>query len=165
MKNGQSSVQFTYERRYTLRHPKFRLSKNVEYLDAAKLSKGSHTIELGKFEGCNCDCAVTAKISNGMIKRIDYPKCEDATKIPPKLAKKLRAARKKLTTRSQTKWEDIPVRELTRSAAARARVVVVVTTSGDCYEVCIDPGTGLQTCWICCPGWCIGPSDPHVAIF
>src|SRR4029450_4590980 len=88
MKNGQSSVQFTYERRYTLRHPKFRLSKNVEYLDAAKLSKGSHTIELGKFEGCNCDCAVTAKISNGMIKRIDYPKCEDATKIPPKLAKK-----------------------------------------------------------------------------
>ena len=166
MKKDRPSVQFTYERKYTLRLPKFRLFKNVEYLNTAKLSKGSHTIELGKFEGCNnCDCAVTAKISNGMIKGIDYPKCENETKIPPKLARKIQAARKKLTKHGQTKWEDIPVQELSRSSATRARIVVVVTTSGDCYEVCIDPGTGLQTCWICCPGWCIGPSDPHVAMF
>jgi hypothetical protein len=165
MKRGRPSVQFTYERTYTLRHPKFRLLKNIEYLDTAKLSKGSHTIELGKFEGCHCDCAVTAKISNGMIKGIEYPQCETATKIPPRLDRKLRAARKQLAKYGQAKWEDIPVRELTRSSAARARIIVVVTTSGDCYEVCIDPGTGLQTCWICCPGWCIGPSDPHVAIF
>src|SRR5258705_6423567 len=129
MKNGRASVQFTYERTYTLRDPKFRLFKNVEYLDTGKLSKGSHTIELGNFEGCNCDCAVTAKISNGMIKGIDYPKCENATKIPPKLAGKLRAARKKLTKHRQSKWEDIPVQELTRSSAARARIVVVVTTT------------------------------------
>jgi hypothetical protein len=164
MKKDRTSVQFTLERTYILRHPKFKLFKNVEYLDAAKLSRGSHTIELGKFEGCHCDCAVTARISNGMIKGINYPKCENATKIPPKLAKKLQAARKKLRKKGQPKWKDIPVRGLTGSSAARARIIVVVTTSGDCYEVCIDPGTGLQTCWICCPGWCIGPSDPHVAI-
>lgn len=165
MKKGRSSVQFKSERTYIIRNPKFRLFKNVEYLDAARLSKGSHTIELGKFEGCNCDCAVTAKISNGMIKGINYPKCENATKLKPKLARKLQAARKALTKRGQSKWEDIPVQELARSSAARARIIVVVVTSGDCYEVCIDPGTGLQTCWICCPGWCIGPSDPHLAIF
>jgi hypothetical protein len=164
MKNG-SSIQFKYERTYTLRQPKFRLFKTVEYLDADKLGKGSHTIELGKFESCNCDCAVTARISNGMITGINYPKCENETKIPPRLGKKIEAARRQLKKRSRVKWKNIPVRELTRSAAARTRVVVVVTTSGDCYEVCIDPGTGLQTCWICCPGWCIGPSDPHVAIF
>jgi hypothetical protein len=100
-----------------------------------------------------------------MIKGIEYPKCENATKIAPRLARKLQAARKALAKGGQAKWEDIPVHELARSSAARARIIVVVTTSGDCYEVCIDPGTGLQTCWICCPGWCIGPSDPHVAIF
>ena len=165
MRNDQSSIQLKYERTYTLRHPKFKLLQNVQYLDAAKLSKGSHTIELGTFEGCECGCAVTAKISNGMIKRFNYPKCEHATKMPPKLARKLKAAGKRLSRKAGSKWQDIPVKELTRSAAARAGIVVVVTTSGDCYEVCIDPGTGLQTCWICCPGWCIGPSDPHVAIY
>jgi hypothetical protein len=165
MKKDKDFIQFKYERTYTLRHPKFKLFQNVQYLDAAKLSKGSHTIELGKFEGGSCDCAVTAKISNGVIKGFNYPQCENAKKIPPKLEKKLQPARKKLSKNGPPKWKDIPVQELTSSSAARARIVVVVTTSGDCYEVCIDPGTGLQTCWICCPGWCIGPSDPHVAIF
>jgi hypothetical protein len=164
MAKGRSFVQFTYERTYTLRHPRFTLLKNVEYLDTAKLSKGSHTIEVGKFEGCTCDCVVMAKIRNGMITGLDHPKCENAMTIPPKFARKFQAARKKL---AQRKWEDIPVHELTRSRAARAHIVVVITGSDDCYEVCIDPGTGLQTCWICCPdlGWCIGPSDPHLAIF
>jgi hypothetical protein len=84
MKKDRDSIQFKYERTYTLRHPKFKLFQNVQYLDAAKLSKGSHTIELGKFEGGNCDCAVTAKISNGVIKGFNYPQCENAKKIPPK---------------------------------------------------------------------------------
>jgi hypothetical protein len=161
---ARSSVQFTYERTYTLRHPKFKLFKNVEYLDAARLSKGSHSIELGKFEGCNCDCVVMGRIRGGMLKGIEYPKCEHATKIPSKLARKFETARKELT-RGGPKWVDIPVQSIARSAAARRGIIVVITTSGDCYEVCIDPGTGLQTCWICCPGWCIGPSEPHAAIF
>ncbi|HEX7174778.1 MAG TPA: hypothetical protein VF240_05800 [Pyrinomonadaceae bacterium] len=165
MKKDRTSVQFTYERTYTLRHPKFNLFKNVAYLDTAKLSRGPHTIELGKFAGCTCDCVVTAKISNGMIKGINFPKCESATTVSPKLAKKFEAARKALRKNGQQKWEDIPVQELTRSSAARARIVVVITTSGDCFEVCIGSGPGTQVCWICCPGWCIGPSDPQVAIF
>jgi len=165
MKRGRSSVQFTYERTYTVSHPKFRLFRNVEFLDTAKLSKGSHTVELGKFEGCHCDCVVTAKISNGMIKGIEYPKCETATKISAKLDKKLKEARKQLAPSAPTKWEDVPVQELTRSAAARARIVIVITTSGDCFELCVGTSTGQQVCWICCPGWCIGPSDPHVAMF
>jgi hypothetical protein len=165
MEKARRSVKFAYERTYTLRHPKFKLFKNVEYLDPERLSKGSHTIELGKFVGFNCEHAVTAKIRNGIIKGISYPKCGGKTKIPPKLAKKLQAARKELAKYGETNWVDIPVEEFARSSAVRARIVVVITTSGDCYEVCIDPGTGLQTCWICCPGWCIGPSDPHVAMF
>jgi len=164
MTKDRASVQFTYERTYTVRHPKFKLFTNVEYLDAAKLSKGTHTIELGKFEGCHCDCVVTATVRNGMITGVNYPKCEKATKIPPKLAKKLEGARKELMKNGQSRWKNIPVKGLTTSAAARRGIVVVVTTDGDCYEVCIDPGTGLQTCWICCPGWCIGPSDPHASL-
>lgn len=163
MKEPRKSVEFTYERTYTVRQPRFKLFKNVEYLDSAKLSKGSHTIELGKFEGCHCDCAVTATIRNGLITGFNYPKCESATRIPPTLAKKLAAARRQLTN-GRPKWKDIPVEELTRGPAGRQGIVVVVTTDGECYEVCIDPGTGLQTCWICCPGWCIGPSEPHASL-
>ena len=164
MKKDQTSVQVTAERTFIVRRPTFKLFKNIEYLDTARLSKGSHTIELGKFEGGSCDCAVTAEISNGMIKKLNYPKCENATQISPKLARKLKAASKRLNPNGPPKWKDIPVAELSRSAGARRNIIVVVTTSGDCYEVCIDPGTGLQTCWICCPGWCIGPSDPHLAL-
>jgi hypothetical protein len=168
MAKARPSVQFTYERTYTVRPREFRLFKNVEYLDTAKLSKGSHTIELGTFEGGNCDGSVTAKIRNGKVTGIDVPKCESTTEIPPKLAKKLDAARNELAKRVQSKWEDLPVQEMVTSPAARARIIIVITGTDDCYEVCIDPGTGLKTCWICCPkeGWgCIGPSDPHVALF
>jgi len=163
MPKARAAVRFTHERTYSVRYPVFTLFKSVTYLDPVRLGRGTHVIELGKFEGCHCDCAVTATVKAGMIKRIHYPKCETATKIPPRLAKKIATAGRRLTKQGRAKWQDIPIRELTTSAAARRRIVVVVTTSGDCYEVCIDPGTGLQTCWICCPGWCIGPSDPHVA--
>jgi hypothetical protein len=167
MKNSPTSVTFKYERTYTVRHPKFKLFKSVEYLDTGKLSKGSHTVELGKFDGCNCDCVVTAKVSNGMIKGINFPKCENASKISPKLDKTFQAALRKLNKAGKRKWEDIPVQELTRSSAARARIVIVITTSGDCFEMCVGSAGGLKVCWICCPdlGWCIGPSDPKVAIF
>jgi hypothetical protein len=163
MKN-QASVEVKSERTFTLRRPTFKLFNNIEYLDTELLSKGSHSIELGRFEGGTCDCAVTADISDGMIKKLNYPKCEKATEISPALAKKLQAASKKLNPNGPPKWKDIPVAELSRSAG-RAGIIVVVTGSDECYEVCIDPGNGLQTCWICCPGWCIGPSDPHLALF
>jgi hypothetical protein len=163
METPRKSLRVKFDRTFTIRHPNLTLSKNIEYLDADKLSKGAHTIEIGRFDGCGCDCVVTADVKDGLIKGFNYPRCEQATKISSALSKKIQAAGAKLA-KSNKKWEDIPVRELTRSSAARARIVVVVTTSGDCYEVCIDPGTGLQTCWICCPGWCIGPSDPHVAM-
>ena len=160
MKKARTAVQFTSERTYTVRHPKFRLFKNVEYLDIAKLSKGSHIIELGQFQGS--DCIVTAEISDGMIKRINYPNCDGSTEIPPKFAGKLEAARRQLRNGQRT-WEDIPVQQLTKSAAARAQVVIIITTSEDCVEICyVDPSTGKQICMICCPGWCIGPSEPHI---
>jgi hypothetical protein len=163
----RTSVQVSSERKYTIRNPQFKLFENVRYLDADKLSKGSHTIELGSFDGCGC--AVTANVRNGMIKGFNFPKCGHATTIPSKLAKKLRSARKRLLKVSP-KWEDIPVRQLTTSAAARARIIVTTTTADNgCYEVCIDPGSGQKTCWICCTDdkgtWCIGPSDPQVAMF
>jgi hypothetical protein len=121
MKKDRDSIQVKYERTYTLRHPKFKMFQNVQYLDAAKLSKGSHTLELGKFEGCNCDCAVTAKISNGVIKGFNYPQCEHAKKIPPKLEKKLQPARKKLSKNGPPKWKDIPVRDIGTTNRSGAR--------------------------------------------
>jgi len=163
MKSTSSSVKLTLERTLTVRRPKFQLFENTKYLDIDKLSRGKHTIELGKFEGCACDCSISATVKDGVVTAINYPKCESGTPMPAKFEKQLAAARRKLG--GSTKWEDFPVADLTKSSAARSRIVVVVVTSGDCYEVCIDPGTGKQTCWICCPGWCIGPSDPRLAIY
>ncbi|MEO7366035.1 MAG: hypothetical protein ABIW03_06925 [Sphingomicrobium sp.] len=163
----KNSVQFTVDRTYTVSHPKFTMFRNVEYLDAAKLSKGTHTIELGKFGGASCDCAVMGKVKNGKLVAIEHPKCDNAVQIPPALNKKLQAARKQLARGSDVRWEDIPIGELTTSQAARNRVIIVITTIDDCVEICTVMANGMKICMICCPtlGWCIGPSDPQVAMF
>jgi hypothetical protein len=167
MAASKDSVQFSVERTFTVRRPKFTLFRNVEFLDAAKLSKGSHTIELGKFEGGGCDCAVMGKVKRGKIVAIEHPKCENAIQAPPAFNKKLQAARRQLAKRSQVKWEDIPVKELTTSRAARNRVIIIITTIDDCVETCTVMADGKKICMICCPtlGWCIGPSDPQLALF
>ena len=99
MRKEPKAIEFTYERTLKLRRPKFALSKNIQYLDPLKLSKGSHTIELGKFEDCGCDCTVSATIKDGMITGIKHPKCKHTQPIPPKLAKALAAARKTFVVR------------------------------------------------------------------
>jgi hypothetical protein len=167
MASRRDSVEFTAERTYTVQRPKFTLFRNVEYLDAAKLSRGSHTIEVGRLDGGCCDAAVLANVTNGMITGIEFPKCENATDIPPKFKKLLGPARKELARRGRVKWEDIPVQELTSSRAARNRLIIVITGIDDCYEICTIMSNGTKICFICCPdlGWCIGPSDPQVALF
>lgn len=164
---SKDSVQFSVEHSYTVRRPKFRLFRNIEYLDAVKLSKGSHTIELGKFEGVGCDCTVMAKVHGGKITAIEHPRCENAREAPRAFTKKLQAARKELAKLGNAKWEDFPIVELVTSQAARSRVVIVITTIDDCVEICTVMSDGKKICFICCPneGWCIGPSDPQVALF
>ncbi len=51
MKKDRTSVQFTYERTYTVRLPKFKLSQNVQYLDAAKLSKDGRGLGVERNDG------------------------------------------------------------------------------------------------------------------
>lgn len=147
MKRDQEAVQFTYERTLKLRRPKFRLSPSIEYLDPAKLSKGSHTLELGKFEGCGCDCAVIAKVKNGLVTGFNYPKCKNTRPIPPQVARKILAARKKLMKNAPSKWEDIPVGDIV-SGTAVARLTTVIR-EGECIMVCWDEGQG-EKCVICC---------------
>jgi len=139
MRKERNAVEFTYERTLKLRRLKFSLSKNIQYLDPLKLSKGSHTIELGKFEDCGCDCTVGATIKNGMITSIKYPKCKNAHPIPPKLHKAMVAARKKLRKNARQKWQDIPVHEVISKAAAREDVPPSsIITDGDCFMLCWD---------------------------
>jgi hypothetical protein len=154
----KDSVEFTYERKLTMRRPEFHLFKSVQYLDPAKLSKGTHTIELGKFEHCGCDCTVGAKVNNGMIKGIEYPRCEHARPIPAKVAEKMKAAHKKLTG-AQPKWRDIPVQDLVDGKAVAAMITIIVTDG--CIMICWGEP---ERCVICCLDsggpWCIGPSEP-----
>jgi hypothetical protein len=168
MKKETNSIEFTHERTLKLRLPKFTLSKNIQYLDPLKLSKGSHTIELGKFEDCGCDCTVGATIKNGMMTGIKYPRCKHTQPIPPKAAKAMVAARKKLTKKARRKWQDIPVGDIINNTAV-ARLNEVIIDQGDCVMICweLPFGRGEQ-CMICCgldaplPSavWCIGPSEP-----
>lgn len=161
MPKDTTSIQFTYERKLKLRLPEFKLSKNIQYLDPVKLGKGSHTIELGKFAGCACDCTVTASINKGMITGIKYPRCKNGRDIPAKLAEKMRAAHKKLTRNTRRRWHDIPVHELVNNKAVA--LIIDITISGGCFMICWDVGLGEQ-CIICCTDairpWCIGPSEP-----
>lgn len=167
MATRKDSVQFTVERSYTVRRPKFSMFRSVEFLDAAKLAKGSHTIELGRFEGSCCDCPVMGKVKNGKLVGVEYPKCEKAVEAPPKFRKLIQAARRKLPKAGTVKWEDTPVVAMTKSRAVRNRVIIIIETIDDCVEICTVMSNGTKICFICCPdlGWCIGPSDPQPAIF
>jgi hypothetical protein len=158
----KDAIQLTYRRTLTMRRPTFKLSNNIRYLDAAKLSKGSHSIELGRFEGAPCDCSVTATVDEGMITGIVYPKCKGATPIPEELEKEVRAARKKLAAR-RPKWEDVPVAEFIANRGV-ARAVITIIVDGDCFMLCVSVG-GHESCVICCADWCIGPSEPTLAAF
>ena len=162
MKKNTRSIPFTYERTLKVRLPKFVLSKNIPYLDPLKLSKGSHTIELGKFDGA-CDCAVTGKVKNGVITGISHARCKDARPVPPKVAEKMKSAHKKLTKDAPQKWENIPIQDLGDNKVL-ARMTDIIT-SGGCFMVCWDEGQG-EVCVICCfepkSHWCIGPSEPAV---
>jgi hypothetical protein len=157
MEKERPSVQFTVERTYTVRRPEITLYKNVAYLDVEKLRKGSHTIELGTYEGC--DSPITATVRDGMVTGIGAG-CDGSVEMPRALAAKLDEARKEL---GGGEWQDIPIEKIVNSA----RIVIDIFPDGEgCFEICIGTG-GLSNCWICCPdlGWCIGPSDPKLALF
>ncbi len=164
MAEDQPLVQFTLQRTYTVRRPELTLFKTIEYLDTARLSKGSHTIEVGTVEGC--DSAVTATIRDGMVTGIEIPKCGSTSEVSPLLADKLDAARKELARSGEPKWEDIPVEELVKRSAQG--MIIVVTPDGEgCVTICVDMGRG-EVCVMCCPQWpevCIGPSEPQVSLF
>ena len=134
MREEPKAIEFTYERTLKLRRPKFALSKNIQYLDPLKLSKGSHTIELGKFEDCGCDWTVSATIKNGMITGIKYPKCKHTQAIPPRAAQAMVAARKKLTKKARRKWQDIPVHDIINNTAV-AREATTTIDDGDCFMI------------------------------
>ena len=170
MKKETRSIEFTYERPLRMRWPTFALSKNIQYLDSVKLSKGSHTIELGKFEDCGCDCAVLATVKNGMVTGIKYPRCKRARSIPLKAAKAMAAAYKKLRkTSARGKWQDIPVHEVINGTAV-ARLKTTTIDDGDCVMVCweIPPPSHGEQCMICCgldkllphKLWCIFQDPP-----
>lgn len=161
MKNAKNSIQVTYRRTLEIRRPTFKPSRNIRYLDATKLSKGSHTIELGKFEGSPCDCMVTAKIKDGMISDIVYPKCKEATPIPTKLAKEIQTARRK--SRASGKWKEVSVVDFIRKPAV-ARMIIDIIVDGDCFMLCVTTN-GHESCVICCADWCIGPSEPTLVGF
>jgi hypothetical protein len=165
MARDRASVKFTMERTYTVRRPEIALFESVAFLDTARLAKGSHKLEIGTVEGC--DSAVTATVRNGMVTGVEFPRCAGTSEIPPVLDKRLKSARQELARAGESKWQDIPVTELVRMAAAR----IVVSTGGadedGCYWVCIDPGDGRETCWMCCPTWsppCMGPSEPQMSM-
>jgi hypothetical protein len=133
----------------------------LQYLDSDKLSKGTHTIELGKFEHCGCDCTVMAKVSNGMITGIEHPKCEHARPIPVEVAERMEAAHRNLLG-DQPNWKDIPIQELVDGKATSALGSIVVDDG--CFEICWGE-PGAERCVLCCFGgperpWCIGPSEP-----
>ena len=159
-------VEFTYERTLKLRRPKFSVSRNLRLLDLRKLARGSHSIEVGAFEGCGCDCSVSVNVKDGMVTGISYPKCKEARPISPQTARQFAAARKRLTGNTRRKWTDFPVADLvSRGAVARMTDIIV---DGNCFMVCWDEGRG-EECVICCfeptLHWCIGPSEPSLVRF
>jgi hypothetical protein len=165
MASASKSVQISLQRPFRIKLPKFIPSPMLRYLDAAKLAKGAHTIEVGRFDGCECDCAVTAKVRNGMVTGVAYTKCKSARQVSAATAKALRDAHRKLTRGRKRRWTDFPVRDLVGGTAV-GRMTDIIVTDG-CFMVCWDEGRG-EECVICCfeerRHWCIGPSEPALSM-
>jgi hypothetical protein len=88
-------------------------------LDVQKLSKGSHTIEVGFLEGGCCPKMVRAVIRNGMVTRLDVAPCEDSEQLLPKEMSRdiaaIVAKAKKLAVKNP--WKPVPVREFVGNIA------------------------------------------------
>jgi hypothetical protein len=166
MKRTSKFVLVSMPRTFKVRLPTFKPSPQLKYLDTAKLARGNHKIEVGKFDGCACDCAVTATVTNGKVTGVSYTKCKSARPVSTKASKILRDAHRALLKGVRTKWTDFPVGDLSSSTVV-ARMTDIIVSDG-CFMVCWDEGRG-EECVICCfeknSHWCIGPSEPALALF
>lgn len=126
--------------------PKFVPLVAVSTLDVQKLSKGSHTIEVGFLEGGCCPKMVRAVIRNGMVARLDVEPCEESEKLTqkemPREIAAIVAKAKKFAVKSP--WTPIPVKEFVSNIARQSYPPRAGTGAG-CFYVCI-----WHYCIFCC---------------
>jgi hypothetical protein len=117
-------------------------------LDVQKLSKGSHTIEVGFLEGGCCPKMVRAVIRNGMVTRLDVAPCEDSEQLLPKEMSRdiaaIVAKAKKLAVKNP--WKPVPVREFVGNIARlNDSYPPRAGTGAGCFYICV-----WHYCIFCC---------------
>ena len=177
MKTARQTEKVKWEIQLEISLPEFRPFETLKLLDVNRLSKGNHLIEFGKFQGCDCDCVVRARIKQGKVVGLKFEKCKNSRPISGRLLQELEAARRRLLVKSPAKWEDFSVADLI-DGSARLRKLIDITISSGCIMVCWG-SPGQQRCVICCLGgaisvpeptrpsqpprpFCIGPSEPGI---
>ena len=117
-------------------------------LDVQKLSKGSHTIEIGFLEGGCCPKLVRAVIRNGVVSRLDVESCEDSERVMPREMSRDIAAIVSKAQKLATKypWKPVPVKEFVGSIAQQTGSYPPRAGWGaGCFYICLG-----YYCIFCC---------------
>lgn len=134
--------------------PTFVPLATVKLLDVQKLSKGSHTIEVGFLEGGCCPKLVRAVIRNGMVARFDVEPCDDTTRlIPREMSPDIAAIvvkAKKMVRKHE--WKPVPVGQFVDNITRDGEYPPRIGTGAGCFYICLG-----HYCLFCCwnvPGFC-----------
>jgi hypothetical protein len=70
--------------------------KTLRFVDQAKLSKGTHKVEVGSLKAPCCKRLVTAVVTRGTITRFEIEPCTDTHAVPPEYQKLVAVALRKM---------------------------------------------------------------------
>lgn len=157
-KKSKTLAAFNHPMPVEVREVKFEPLASVGVLDLARLSKGSHKIEVGFAEGGCCQRVVSAVIKNGMVTGLEIKGCGNPDKpVSKEMVAVVEAARRKIGRETPGKWKPVPVAEFFQSPAALRRIVIG-DWAGWCITVCVKWGEHWH-CLVCClwPPNCFDP--------
>jgi hypothetical protein len=126
----------------------------LKMLDVRKLSKGSHTVEVGFLEGGCCPKLVRAVIHNGIVTKLDVEACEDSERVmlkdlPRDVAAVVAKAKREV---GKYPWKPIPLGEFVAIARQTGSYPPRWGIGVGCFYICF-----WHYCLFCCwyvPGFC-----------
>jgi hypothetical protein len=158
MSSSARASHVNFEHPFTVEawRSEFKPLDSLRFLDLERLSRGSHVIEVGTFEGGCCNKAARAHVHDGVVTEITVEPCKEQVEMTPGLSALVAEARKRL---GGTEWHPVPLPEFAQNVGE------IIITCTVCWHLCITWGRALY-CIHCCSGptaaWCTAGREPII---
>jgi len=139
---GEQTITVNADLEITIKPAKFEPNINLDHLDVSGISKGRTKIEAGEFIGSCCSTKVYGIVEEGIVRKLEFSKCE-ASKRPPKFLKApVAKAMEAIKPASGGSFEPMPVKKFISHAR---RGFIDIGGGGGCIYICI-----FDFCYFCC---------------